>query len=166
MKQSYQQLYWTNQDLNPYQCKQLIDQFNPNQHLVIEINTHSTYDRWIDQSVITFMIQALKNTEQSHLLVLNNLANADYNLVIGDLDGLFDRDQNGFSTYPITISHDLLKQNLKQWQFDPNRFQLPPNLKIIATYNRNGKNQLPSWAFRRWDHFEDPLNKFKSSLTK
>lgn len=166
MKQSYQQLYWTNQDLNTQQCKQLIDQLDPNQHLVIEIKTHSTYDHWIDQSVIAFMIQALKNPEQSHCLVLNNLANADYSLVIGDLDGLFDRDQNGFSTYPITISHDLLKQNLKQWQFDVNRFQLPPNLKIIATYNRNGKNRFPSWAFHRWDHFEIPLNKSQLSLTK
>ena len=159
MKQSYQQIYWTNQDLYANEYQKIIKKHSYDHYLVVQIDPQSTYQNWIDQSVVKFIIKSLQNPQQSFLLFLNCLSKADYNSVIGDLDGLFERDQNGFSTYPMTISHDLLKQSLKQQQFDDNRFQLPPNLKIIATYHRHAKNQLPTWAFRRWDHFEFDLLK-------
>ena len=122
---------------------------------------------------------------KAYLAAWNNLSD-DYNIIIeeinrgncaqifGDVFQLLDRNEHGFSTYPITIDNDLwnyiqkenlLPSNYVEYISDyytnqygkpfsgEGKLTLPPNLNIYATMNTSDQSLFPiDSAFkRRWE---------------
>ncbi|KFI88074.1 ATPase [Bifidobacterium reuteri DSM 23975] len=53
------------------------------------------------------LIDALKDPDNEHVLVIEEINRADPAAVFGDIFQLLDRDGSGVSTYPVTVSEDM-----------------------------------------------------------
>lgn len=53
------------------------------------------------------LIDALKDPDNEHVLVIEEINRADPAAVFGDIFQLLDRDGSGISTYPVTVSEDM-----------------------------------------------------------
>lgn len=99
---------------------------------------------------------ALEQPTELHYLVIEELTRGNASAVFGDIFQLLDRDEDGWSEYPITnleISKALskkAKRNLVNNEKDKKKVQLPPNLTIVCTINSSDQNVYPlDTAFKR-----------------
>lgn len=121
-----------------------------------------------------------KNTEK-FLLIVEELNRAEAAAVFGDLFQLLDRNSDGSSEYPISVSEDL-KQYLRRgdkndigvWhdQDEDEKLSFPSNFYIWATMNSADQGVFPlDTAFkRRWDFkyfgIDDAANELENNVQK
>lgn len=111
------------------------------------------------------------NTEEEVYLIIEEINRGNCAQIFGDLFQLLDRDENGFSEYPIDADTDLgnyIKEALKdspRSDFrdgvkEGKKLVLPNNLFIWATMNTSDQSLFPiDSAFkRRWDWKYIPIN--------
>ncbi len=102
---------------------------------------------------------ALANPEDKHYLVIEELTRGNASAIFGDVFQLLDRDDNGFSQYPISHENVLNSLDPEVKQFLINEFDgkvvLPPNLSIVCTINSSDQNVFPlDTAFKRRFDYE------------
>lgn len=104
------------------------------------------------QAFINAYVKAWEDTTKPVVLVIEEINRGNCAQIFGDLFQLLDRDDNGFSKYPITPDADLASW-LKDKVSDATTLKLPPNLYIWATMNTSDQSLFPiDSAFkRRWD---------------
>ena len=119
-----------------------------------------------------------KNMEK-FLLIVEELNRAEAAAVFGDLFQLLDRNSEGSSEYPISVSEDL-KQYLRRkdkndvgvWENEPEdtqkKLSFPSNFYIWATMNSADQGVFPlDTAFkRRWDFKYFAINDAEKELKK
>lgn len=123
---------------------------------------------YVPGPLIKILVKAFKNPSQSYLLIIEEINRANTAAVFGEIFQLLDRNQNGFSEYPVDISEELMTyfkshlfndENIKEdvSQYINNTLEnglvLPSNLYIWATMNSADQGVMPlDTAFkRRWD---------------
>ncbi len=100
---------------------------------------------------------ALAEPENNYVLVIEELNRGNVYEILGDIFQLLDRDQDGYSSYPIALSIDAenwFKRELQDTKaaawFDAGHFCLPGNLYIICTMNNaDTRVQFLDTAFKR-----------------
>lgn len=102
---------------------------------------------------------ALSNPTSKHYLVIEELTRGNAPAIFGDIFQLLDRDDKGWSQYPITNDSILKELDVKAEKFLKNSFDckvvLPPNLSIICTINSSDQNVYPlDTAFKRRFDYE------------
>ena len=126
-------------------------------------NDSSIIYSFVPQAFINAYIKAYQ-TKENVFLVIEEINRGNCAQIFGDLFQLLDRDQNGFSEYPIKADNDL-KDYLEEilGENEPGILKgelcLPPNLYIYATMNTSDQSLFPiDSAFkRRWDWEYEPI---------
>lgn len=110
-----------------------------------------TYE-YVPGPFIKTWIRAYKSS-QPQLLLIEEINRANVAAVFGDVFQLLDRDENGNSEYPITISEDLKRYLSEKEKIDVETISIPVNMYIWATMNSADQGVLPMDAAfkRRWD---------------
>lgn len=102
------------------------------------------------------LIAKEKNIDKPCILIIEEINRGNCAQIFGDLFQLLDRDNNGYSEYPIKADEDLItyiKNNCKNpAAYSNDELRLPPNLYIVATMNTSDQSLFPmDSAFkRRW----------------
>lgn len=119
---------------------------------------------FIPQAFLQAYVAAWNNPEENVFMIIEEINRGNCAQIFGDLFQLLDRDDNGFSEYPIKADRDLTKYlcgkdekgndilNNKDGIKD-GKLKLPPNLYIWATMNTSDQSLFPiDSAFkRRWE---------------
>ncbi len=137
--------------------------------------------KFTPQVFIDIYVRAWKYLNEHHYLVIEELNRGNCAAIFGDIFQLLDRDNLGFSQYPIKVDADLqyfLKEEFKDTDYSVklndffftknkrrvgNVFEwlcLPPNLSILATMNTSDQSLFPmDSAFkRRWEWEYVPID--------
>lgn len=107
------------------------------------------------------LAKAMKNKEQTYVLLIEEINRANVSAVFGDIFQLLDRDSKGDSQYCISTSNDMrqyLARELVVKESDVATIKIPSNMYIWATMNSADQGVFPmDTAFkRRWDfHYID-----------
>lgn len=147
-----------------------------------------TYE-FVEQAFLSAYKQAWMNPDKKIALVIEEINRGNCAQVFGDIFQLLDRDEDGWSTYPIKADTDIAehlaeshiqayaatmkerfgkdKQGNEKYP-DRNWFEfmaLPPNMSILATMNTSDQSLFPiDSAFkRRWDWRYIPICQGKSN---
>jgi len=128
-----------------------------------------TYE-FIPQAFLQAYIAAWNNPEEKVFLVIEEINRGNCAQIFGDLFQLLDRDDKGFSEYPIKADRDLAKYLkgkddqgidvlINKDGIKDEKLQLPKNLFIWATMNTSDQSLFPiDSAFkRRWDWIYMPI---------
>lgn len=124
--------------------------------------------KFVEQAFLTAYLQAWKNPQQEVALVIEEINRGNCAQIFGDIFQLLDRDDDGWSTYPIKadtdISEHLEELNISGYSATmANRYgkdkagynylALPPNMSFLATMNTSDQSLFPiDSAFkRRWE---------------
>lgn len=107
--------------------------------------------KFIPQVFTNAYVAAWTNPSKMHYLVIEEINRGNCAQIFGDLFQLLDRNDDGFSEYPIEPDADLADY-LKEQGID-GKLSLPPNLSILATMNTSDQSLFPmDSAFkRRWE---------------
>lgn len=104
-------------------------------------------------------VNALRNQDKFHVLVIEELNRANAAAVFGDLLQILDRDENGVSKYAISLSDDVKRYLAKAEvlggeYFDYEELRLPNNMLIWCTMNNadQGVYSLDTAFKRRWHY--------------
>ncbi|MGL5056864.1 MAG: hypothetical protein ACRC6A_05825, partial [Fusobacteriaceae bacterium] len=134
-----------------------------------ENNSKEIGYEFISGPLLNQILNAYKYPNDDFVLVIEEINRAKADRVFGDIFQLLDRDSNGDSEYPISLSKELekyFKDNLDQDIYsktieEKKGLYLPNNLYIWATMNSADQGVYPmDTAFkRRWDFEYIPLNK-------
>ncbi len=105
-------------------------------------------------------VEAVKDTSNNYLLIIEEINRADAASVFGDVFQLLDRDEDGKSVYDISTSEDVKSYLEKEKVSDPNKICIPSNMYIWATMNSADQGVFPmDTAFkRRWNFLYFDLN--------
>ena len=126
---------------------------------------------FVPQAFLQAYIAAWNNPEENTYLIVEEINRGNCAQIFGDLFQLLDRDDEGYSEYPIKADRDL-EQYLKSKDEDENdiltnkdgikdgKLKLPKNLYIWATMNTSDQSLFPiDSAFkRRWDWKYVPIS--------
>ena len=135
-------------------------------HLNQELNK-LTYE-FVEQSFLAAYIKAWQNPQQEIALVIEEINRGNCAQIFGDLFQLLDRDEDGWSTYPIKADTDIcnflsrlsivgysetMKARYGSDKEGYNYLSLPPNMSLLATMNTSDQSLFPiDSAFkRRWE---------------
>ena len=134
-----------------------------------------TYE-FIPQAFLQAYIAAWNNQDENVFLVIEEINRGNCAQIFGDLFQLLDRDEDGFSEYPIKADRDLAKYlNGKDENgqdvltnkdgIKDGKLKLPKNLYIWATMNTSDQSLFPiDSAFkRRWDWVYMPIDTKKEN---
>lgn len=113
-----------------------------------------TYD-YIPGPFMRILVEAMRNSDLPHLLIIEEINRANVAAVFGDIFQLLDR-KNGSSEYEIETSEDMRKylhKKLGGELSDHKKIKIPSNMYIWATMNSADQGVFPmDTAFkRRWD---------------
>ncbi|MFV0499327.1 MAG: AAA family ATPase [Bacilli bacterium] len=99
---------------------------------------------------------SFNNPEEKHYLIIEELTRGNAAAIFGDIFQLLDRDENGWSMYPITNDNiftaldDNVQEYLNSREHCKGKVVLPPNFSIICTINSSDQNVYPlDTAFKR-----------------
>lgn len=126
-----------------------------------------TYE-FVEQTFLEAYKMAWLNPQQETALVIEEINRGNCAQVFGDIFQLLDRDEDGWSTYPIKADTDICdhletlalpgynETMMAHFGKDKGGYRfmaLPPNLSILATMNTSDQSLFPiDSAFkRRWD---------------
>lgn len=141
-----------------YTYGQFVGTYKP----VASDNSENILYEYVPGPFMTTLVNALQNPEHKFLLIIEEINRAKADRVFGNIFQLLDRDKDGKSEYPITISKELEKY-LKDKFEDESQYQeyfgkglsLPSNLYIWATMNNADQGVYPlDTAFKRRWNFE------------
>lgn len=123
---------------------------------------------YVPQAFVKAYVAAWNNPERLHYLIIEEINRGSCAQIFGDIFQLLDRDEEGFSKYPIDVDTDLaryISENIENPDYidfvgDYNKIVLPDNLYIYATMNTSDQSLFPmDSAFkRRWDWMYVPIN--------
>ncbi len=127
--------------------------------------------QFVPQAFLQAYIAAWNNQEENVYLVIEEINRGNCAQIFGDLFQLLDRDDDGFSEYPIKADRDLARYLIdgKDEKGDDvltnkdgiqdGKLKLPNNLYIWATMNTSDQSLFPiDSAFkRRWDWVYMPI---------
>ena len=136
-----------------------------------------TYE-FVEQAFMEAYRLAWKNPKQEIALVIEEINRGNCAQIFGDIFQLLDRDDDGWSTYPIKADSDICdhledlaisgygEMMAKRYGEDKagcGFMALPPNMSILATMNTSDQSLFPiDSAFkRRWDWEYIPIAKGK-----
>ena len=141
-----------------------------------------TYE-YMPEAFIKAYCEAWKNNKP-YYLIIEEINRGNCAQIFGDIFQLLDRDDKGYSEYPIECSPDIQKFLAKEFDkgfdrkaeyeevscsTDFSRMALPNNLSLLATMNTSDQSLFPmDSAFkRRWDWQYVPIdyNDAKTNLT-
>lgn len=137
-------------------------------------NEKITY-RFIPQCFTEAYVRAWNDLGNPYFLIIEEINRGNCAQIFGDTFQLLDRDDNGYSEYPIDADADL-KKYLQDTNVLTNeagiangQLCLPPNLSIIATMNTSDQSLFPmDTAFKRrwaWEYVPiDYDNKYSSEF--
>ena len=118
---------------------------------------------FIPQAFLNAYMQAYRTSENVYLII-EEINRGNCAQIFGDLFQLLDRDENGYSEYPIKADADLkafLEEELGKDNdgIKNGKLRLPSNLYIYATMNTSDQSLFPiDSAFkRRWDWEYEPI---------
>lgn len=130
----------------------------------ISSNDSITYS-FVPQVFLKAYIRAYETTEPV-VLVIEEINRGNCAQIFGDLFQLLDRDEEGFSEYPIKADDDICEYLKTVFSADSkaianDELKLPNNLYIWATMNTSDQSLFPiDSAFkRRWDWKYMPIGK-------
>ena len=127
--------------------------------------------KFVSGPFLKILIQAIQNPKKPYLLIIEEINRANVSAVFGDTFQLLDRDDGGYSKFPISIPNDIKNHILKilenkSEEYDENSIEkeykkyfpndemkIPKNMFIWATMNSADQGVFPmDTAFkRRWD---------------
>lgn len=133
-----------------------------------------TYE-FVEQAFLEAYKMAWLNPDQETALVIEEINRGNCAQVFGDIFQLLDRDEDGWSTYPIKADTDICdhletltlpgynETMMAHFGKDKGGYRfmaLPPNLSILATMNTSDQSLFPiDSAFkRRWDWKYVPIS--------
>jgi 5-methylcytosine-specific restriction endonuclease McrBC GTP-binding regulatory subunit McrB len=121
---------------------------------------------FVPQIFTKMYVKAHQNPDKNHLLVIEELNRGNCAQIFGDIFQCLDRNDAGFSEYPIEADTDLANY-LNALGLSP-QLTLPSNLYIYATMNTSDQSLFPmDSAFkRRWDWQYVPIDYAKASEMK
>lgn len=114
-------------------------------------------------------VNALKNPQTHHYLVIEEINRAQAAMVFGEIFQLLDRDEKGIGCYEIEpVDQSLVDYLINQIGGYPDnkvKLQMPGNLSIFATMNSSDQAVMPlDTAFkRRWEFEYIQINMDKAS---
>lgn len=123
---------------------------------VVDKTGNITYS-FVPQCFTNTYVKAWNDLENPYFLIIEEINRGNCAQIFGDIFQLLDRNDHGFSEYPINADEDLkdyLGGNLTNDDgIKDGKLKLPPNLSIIATMNTSDQSLFPmDSAFkRRWD---------------
>ena len=116
---------------------------------------------FVPQIFTNAYVKAWQNQNQEVFLIIEEINRGNCAQIFGDIFQLLDRDNDGYSEYPIKADTDLndylskkeIYKNINDDRISDGKLCLPPNLSIIATMNTSDQSLFPmDSAFkRRWD---------------
>lgn len=126
-----------------------------------------TYE-FVEQAFLSAYRMAWMNPDKEIALVIEEINRGNCAQVFGDIFQLLDRDENGWSTYPIKADTDIcdyleeqaipcysetMVKKYGKGKAGYGYLALPPNMSILATMNTSDQSLFPiDSAFkRRWD---------------
>lgn len=105
--------------------------------------------QFVPGPLLFMLLRAHQAPGKNHLLLIEELNRADAPAVFGDVFQLLDRNEEGRSRYPVTLSQEAMAY-LRSQGLPGHDVVLPPNLFIWATMNNADQGVLPlDTAFRR-----------------
>lgn len=143
-------------------------------------NEKITY-RFVPQCFTDAYVRAWNDLNNPYFLIIEEINRGNCAQIFGDTFQLLDRDENGYSEYPIDADADLKKYLLEgknddgtdvlsyKHGIENGQLCLPPNLSIIATMNTSDQSLFPmDTAFKRrwaWEYVPiDYKNKYSSEF--
>ena len=133
--------------------------------------------RFVDQAFLKAYVRAWSDLSKPQFLLIEEINRGNCAQVFGDLFQLLDRDDEGFSKYPIDVDHDIetflagafANINIEDAGVKSGvKMVLPNNLYILATMNTSDQSLFPmDSAFkRRWDWQYVPICEGVDKVTK
>jgi hypothetical protein len=119
--------------------------------------------KFVPQAFTKAYCEALKNPNESHFLIIEEINRGNCAQIFGDIFQCLDRDETGKSKYEVDCNEDLanyLKEVFADTDIVIDKIILPNNLYILATMNTSDQSLFPmDSAFkRRWDWEFVPIN--------
>jgi MoxR-like ATPase len=114
---------------------------------------------------IEMLSKAYKNKKSNFLILVEEINRANVASVFGDVFQLLDRDDNGYSQYPVAFNPDVMEY-LRSKGITDDKIKIPSNLYIWSTMNSSdqGVNPMDTAFKRRWSFKYLPLNE-KENVT-
>lgn len=124
-----------------------------------QTNPTSIDYEFVAQSFIKAYVKAIKDPDNLHFLVIEEINRGNCAAIFGDMFQLLDR-TDGKSTYEIDCDDDIKRYLTKENIQNPGKICLPDNLYIWATMNTSDQSLFPmDSAFkRRWDMEYVPIS--------
>lgn len=148
----------------------------PNQYKAVAGKDEEITYSFVPQAFLQAYVAAWNNPDDKVFLVIEEINRGNCAQIFGDLFQLLDRDENGWSEYPIMADKDLTKflnGNDEEGQpvltnkggIKDGKLCLPKNLYIWATMNTSDQSLFPiDSAFkRRWDWVYMPISDAKKN---
>ena len=148
----------------------------PNQYKAVAGKDEEITYSFVPQAFLQAYVAAWNNPDDKVFLVIEEINRGNCAQIFGDLFQLLDRDENGWSEYPIMADKDLTKflnGNDEEGQpvltnkggIKDGKLCLPKNLYIWATMNTSDQSLFPiDSAFkRRWDWVYMPVSDAKKN---
>lgn len=141
--------------------------------------TESLTYEFVPQAFLEAYMQAWQNPQKEIALVIEEINRGNCAQIFGDIFQLLDRDEDGWSTYPIKADTDITEyleqmgiagysetmvKKYGESKAGYGYMALPPNMSILATMNTSDQSLFPiDSAFkRRWDWKYVPICQGKS----
>ena len=126
--------------------------------------TPSVSYAFVPQVFTKAYVSALKNPDDAHCLVIEEINRGNCALIFGDIFQLLDR-KDGISEYEIHPDADLQQYLTAELGENTEGVRLPANLSILATMNTSDQSLFPmDSAFkRRWDWVFVPIDYSKAA---
>lgn len=130
--------------------------------------------KYVPQVFTAAYIDAWQHPEEQVFLVIEEINRGNCAQIFGDLFQLLDRDEHGYSIYPIKADTDLRdylvsKLGESNYGIRNGELRIPGNLTILATMNTSDQSLFPmDSAFKRrwaWEYVPIDLDNEKSQFT-